>query len=622
MNGFRVTKIAASGPDVNTSVIDFGPGVNIIHGPSNTGKSQILECIDFMLGSSSSAPSDLYENGYTKVSMIIANDNGETFTAEREIRFRPQDDRASGATTIEVFSGIDGIDSGTYFVNNNASNPYYKIFFKLMGINESEGPIEVISNQQKKTKRITIRSIRHLFLLLDDDITKSNPILLKVKETVNGALTYELNSLDFLITGEADRGVDDDPEKKKIRTKAIRSFVDDTIAKVMDRRDEIQNLLIESNYVDIDQRIDGLAEELSVVESQIEEASRENQQILKEAMSVNEELREASFLRDQYIQLHENYDSDIERLRFILDGDQNISFEKPSNCPFCNHEIERSEIKHSYVEASKAEFEKILHKLNGLQDVERQTDERISSLEKRLNTLDKQRKSIIELVQNSYEPKKTKLKDALDIYKEYSRLQSEIQSYAVVMEVLESEKPEEDKKPEPYDARSHFSKRALVEIRNKLRDALKECNYPNLKKVEISSWDFDLIVNDKVKENNGKGYRAFLNSLYAFVLAEYLSESGAHPTNLLILDSPIQSLIEKGEIPLDDSMKVGLLNYIISKTNSVQIIIAENSIPEGVDLEGVHEIEFTQDESYGRYGFLIDCDDSNRKLTLPEMEEE
>lgn len=622
MNGFRVMKITASGSDVNTSVVDFEPGVNIIHGPSNTGKSQILECIDFMLGSSSSAPSDLYENGYTKVSMVVANDNGETLTAEREIRFRPQDDRASGETTVEVFSDIDGIDSGTYFIDNNASNPYYKIFFKLMGIDESEGSIEVISNQQKKTKRITIRSIRHLFLLLDDDVTKSNPILLKVKETVNGALTYELNSLDFLITGEADRGVDDDPEKKKIRTKAVRSFVDDTIAKMMDRRDEIQNLIMESNYVDIDRRIDGLVEELSAVELQIEEASQENQRILKEAMSVNEELREALFLRDQYSQLHESYDSDIERLQFMLDGEQSILSVKPSNCPFCNHEIEQPETKQSYAGASEAELTKILHKLNGLQDVERQTNKRISSLERRLAALDGQRKSIVELVQNSYEPKKVKLKDALDAYKEYSRLQSEIQSYAVVMEVLESEKPEEDKRPEPYDARSHFNKRALVELRNKLRDALKKCNYPNLRKVEISNWDFDLIVNDKVKENNGKGYRAFLNSLYAFVLAEYLSESGVHPTNLLILDSPIQSLIEKGEIPLDDSMKVGLLNYIISNANSVQIIIAENSIPEGVDLEGVHEIEFTQDESYGRYGFLIDCDDSNRKLALPEIEEE
>ena len=622
MKGFRVTKIAASGSDVNTSVVDFEPGVNIIHGPSNTGKSQILECIDFMLGSSSSAPSDLYENGYTKVSMVVANDNGETLTAEREIRFRPQDDRASGETTIEVLSAIDGIDSGTYYVDNNASNPYYKIFFKLMGIDESDGPIEVISNQQKKTKRITVRSIRHLFLLLDDDVTKSNPILLKVKETVNGALTYELNSLDFLITGEADKGVDDDPTKNRIRTKAVRSFVDDTIAKMMDRRDEIQNLISESDYVDIDHRIDGLAEELATIESQIEEASRENQQILKEAMSVNEELREAWFLRDQYSQLHESYDSDIERLQFILDGEQNVPSEKPNNCPFCNHEIEQTELQHSYVEASEAKLAKTLHKLNGLQDVERQTNERISSLESRLATLDRQRKSIVELVQSSYEPKKAELKDALDTYKEYSRLQSEIQSYAVVMEVLESEKPEKDKKPVPYDARSHFSKRALAEIRNKLRDALKECNYPNLKKVEISDWDFDLIVNDKVKENNGKGYRAFLNSLYAFVLAEYLSESGAHPTNLLVLDSPIQSLIEKDEMPLDDSMKVGLLNYVISNAGSVQVIIAENSIPDGIDLESVHEIEFTQDESYGRYGFLIDCDDSDRKLALPGMKEE
>ena len=32
------------------STLDLAPGLNIIYGPSNTGKTLVLDCVDFMLG--------------------------------------------------------------------------------------------------------------------------------------------------------------------------------------------------------------------------------------------------------------------------------------------------------------------------------------------------------------------------------------------------------------------------------------------------------------------------------------------------------------------------------------------------------------------------------------------
>ncbi len=39
-----------SGPDVSPATVDFQAGLNVINGPSNTGKSYILRMIDYMLG--------------------------------------------------------------------------------------------------------------------------------------------------------------------------------------------------------------------------------------------------------------------------------------------------------------------------------------------------------------------------------------------------------------------------------------------------------------------------------------------------------------------------------------------------------------------------------------------
>ena len=45
MNRFYIEKLVVSGGGHKTTVIDFKPGLNFILGPSNTGKSLIMDCI-------------------------------------------------------------------------------------------------------------------------------------------------------------------------------------------------------------------------------------------------------------------------------------------------------------------------------------------------------------------------------------------------------------------------------------------------------------------------------------------------------------------------------------------------------------------------------------------------
>jgi hypothetical protein len=48
--GFYVSKLQYSGPAVDSSSIEFLPGLNVVYGASNTGKSFLVETIDYMLG--------------------------------------------------------------------------------------------------------------------------------------------------------------------------------------------------------------------------------------------------------------------------------------------------------------------------------------------------------------------------------------------------------------------------------------------------------------------------------------------------------------------------------------------------------------------------------------------
>ena len=48
--GFRLRFLGFFGPQKTPATVTFGPGLNVIYGASNTGKSFIVEAIDFMLG--------------------------------------------------------------------------------------------------------------------------------------------------------------------------------------------------------------------------------------------------------------------------------------------------------------------------------------------------------------------------------------------------------------------------------------------------------------------------------------------------------------------------------------------------------------------------------------------
>ena len=50
MSKFYIESITAHGSGKNDSVVSFGEGLNIIQGFSNTGKTCVVRCIDFIYG--------------------------------------------------------------------------------------------------------------------------------------------------------------------------------------------------------------------------------------------------------------------------------------------------------------------------------------------------------------------------------------------------------------------------------------------------------------------------------------------------------------------------------------------------------------------------------------------
>lgn len=71
----------------------------------------------------------------------------------------------------------------------------------------------------------------------------------------------------------------------------------------------------------------------------------------------------------------------------------------------------------------------------------------------------------------------------------------------------------------------------------------------------------------------------------------------------LVMDSPIQSLVENNNIAEEESMKLGLFKCFKETTVDKQVIVIENSLPTKLDYSSVNLLYFTKDEETGRYGF-------------------
>ena len=75
-----------TGPRKKPAELSFGSGLNLIYGPSNTGKSSVLDAIDFMLGREDRPLKEISEHeGYDRLYLGIEFSESEKYTLVRSI---------------------------------------------------------------------------------------------------------------------------------------------------------------------------------------------------------------------------------------------------------------------------------------------------------------------------------------------------------------------------------------------------------------------------------------------------------------------------------------------------------------------------------------------------------
>lgn len=116
MSRFYIKSIGASGPKVEYSQVTFDEGVNILHGPSNSGKSYVINCINFMFGASE-VPFTRESTGYNTIHMTLESLDARTVQMTRRIIDDKNGKKSDmGDNLVTVVSNFDEVGSYDYSI--------------------------------------------------------------------------------------------------------------------------------------------------------------------------------------------------------------------------------------------------------------------------------------------------------------------------------------------------------------------------------------------------------------------------------------------------------------------------------------------------------------------------
>ncbi len=158
-----------------------------------------------------------------------------------------------------------------------------------------------------------------------------------------------------------------------------------------------------------------------------------------------------------------------------------------------------------------------------------------------------------------------------------------------------------------FDVRAKIREVLQKHLEKHLTEILENCKYENYTGSRFDEELCDVVVNGSEKMSQGQGFRAFLNAVMALAVQDIMNEFNLHKTHLLVMDSPILSLKERGEDIgteiTSDSMRGALFQYMIDHEDERQTIVLENTIP-SLDYKNANVIRFTRTVGEGRYGLI------------------
>lgn len=280
MAGFYIKKVIAKSDKKATADVTFQRGLNVIQGRSDTGKSCIVKCIEFVFGGNMKNLTTPFKptSGYNEAVIILDTPDGE-ITVSRKV----------GKNQVEVSTQIEAIESGAYNLKHSDKSKkqdFNIVMLYLLGI---EGEPKVPSNARFTPERLTWTNLLRLFYVkerrIDDEVSIIEP-----QETYEKTLF--MSSLIYLLTGQdfSEMDVQTRKEIRKARKEAVEEYVNGKLSNAGERKERLKKALQIFSGIDVEAQIAQMISSLEETEQKIAAALEESKKLLSSIMALEEKI--------------------------------------------------------------------------------------------------------------------------------------------------------------------------------------------------------------------------------------------------------------------------------------------------------------------------------------------
>jgi hypothetical protein len=591
----QIRSIILRGKDVEDAVVTFEKGANILAGASDTGKSYLVHCLDYILGADEMKKRIDEAEPYSQLFVEFGNTKAEFLTLERSL---------GGGNLIAHKGRLAAIDAGVgesiapKRAGKSKAKDVTEVLFAFAGIKEAK----LRKNDRGEINRLTIRTILPLFLVDEVSvIDERSPVLGRTGFDA----TARRRSFAYMLSGRDDEGIIAS-EKREItnaRLNAQLSIISDLLIPIEKR---LQNRAIENAdeaIRHVDQAIASVSKALSDHSAERAELETQREHAIEAVQRAESQLVAIDELLKQYGLLDDRYRTDLDRLDFISEGAHFFEGLQEVRCPLCDqvmgaaHAHKASERSATVYQAARAEASKILAHRSDL-------SEATTALMKVRSTREAERHDARETitlvnarVQSILAPEMQDGSSRLDrlvtrrLELETTR-SDEAQAFDLRTLKEQIERASRGEKPsskgwEPLPAAS------LRKFCTEVENVLEEWGWEGEGRVEFDEAEYDIKVDGQRRQSHGKGVRAILYSAFVVGLLRYCQANGRPHLGTVVIDSPLTSY-KKGKIgsatdgPVDAGIEAAFWRSLSNASLGAQLIIIENKEPPTDVAQQVH----------------------------------
>lgn len=609
--GISLTKLSVVSDAQLPAVVDFDPGLNVVGGASDTGKSFILECIDYAMGARSinSIPESV---PYANLILALKSKDQE-YALSRSL--------AGGDAGLYSGSVVDIETRIKILAAQHDASTTNSISSFLLSLIDADKK-SIIKSASLEKQSLSFRNLMPFNVIRESSIISPESII-QGRDT--NFRTIRLATFRFLITGQDYSSVIAAPNKKIAKAQNLARI--ETLSNLVQ---EYENTLDtpkmpkasfdEAQYEKLSEQISGMSKQVSITHEEITSLEKERKRAIRQIHQASDKLSYIEEISARFASLAAQYEIDRNRLNTVIEASDTFSAISEAQCPTCGSELDSNTESvrfqgHEYTDACRAELLRLgrleQDLVSARQDVAQQRADAEATCQALQGQIDEITDKLQQVLMPRLEESIGKHTEATTLFCELTSIRTQ-KSYVDFLNKKKTELQLNAKvKSSPKTGGVDIDDIILYNIAGTISKLLDAWKFPGGTDVHFDKKDWDLVVQGKPRKTYGKGYRAFIHAAFTIGLMQYcLTRKLPHP-GFVVLDSPLVTLEEpiadtSGET-IDSDMVQSFYRNLSSPLLDPahgQIIILENELPPQEDGMRIRFHHFTKQPKIGRYGLF------------------